>query len=568
MTEWWHINPALMLLAFIPLLLWLPLSLLRITLLFAPLYALAFIWLLPRGAQAALPLLEVSIQWLDAGPCSRLFGSAFCLALLGSSLMAWQRPSRMELAASYLYAGAGVGLVFSGDLPSLLLWWELLAIGAVMLLWSAGTEAARTASMRYAMVHLFGGMLMMGGVGLYTALHESAPIASFAITEAAQLLLPENLTQLLILLALLVNLAVPPLSFWLTGSYPEASPAGSVLLSAVTTKAALFAAIMLFPGLDLFIPLGLFMAAYGLVLALREDDARRVVAYSIIAQLGFLLVSTGLGTPMALLAAAAGALVHVLYTCLLMMALGHVLALTGKRRLSELGGLYRSMPITTSLACMAALTAAALPLTAGFVAKPMAMKAVAESGSLWLWLAMLAIGVGTALVMLRLVWFAFFGKGESLELKEREWPKLAAMSLFAFLCLLAGCWPGLLYRMLPLPPYGFSPYDAAHVLHQFELVGFTALTFFLLLPWQPVAPATPRNWGCRLLRSGQRVGKKLESLPAGLISNIKAIASTSHARLPQPCSRVQRLLERDITTGSLLCLLLMLLATCMMAYSL
>ncbi|MBI1274814.1 Na+/H+ antiporter subunit D [bacterium] len=561
MTEWWHLSPAFLLLAFIPLILFLPAALLRITLAAAPLYAIAFIWLLPRGLHVEL----ANLQWLMVGPCSRLFGTAFCIALWGSGMLAWQRLPRTELAAGYFYAASALGIVFSGDLPSLLIWWEMLAIGAVIILWSSGTKAARAAAMRYAFLHLIGGMAMIGGISLYMVMHETYAIAPFAINDWHQLLTHEHLPEALILIGILVNLGAPPFSSWVADSYPEASPSGTALLSAITTKSAVFVAIMLFGGLDILIPIGLFMVFYGIVMAMLENDARRILSYSIVNQVGFMVAAIGIGTPLALLGAAAHAFCHIIYKGLLMMSAGVVLEATGKRRCSELGGLYHSMPFTTLCASIGALAISAMPLTSGFVSKGLAIQAAADQQLFWVWMALIAASAGVFLhAGIKYPWFVFFQKDSGLRPAEAPWPSRIGMGVFALLCILPGIWPEGLYRMLPLPPYGYEAYTASHVLPQLELLCFSALAFFLLLPWLGRTLTLTLDWDWFIRRPGRMLWQRLEHLVTTAYRDLSGIFHAGYGN-GWNC-RGCRLFSQTITSGSLLCLLLVMLSLCMLVY--
>ena len=117
-------------------------------------------------------------------------------------------------------------------------------------------------------------------------------------------------------------------------------------MTAFTTKSAVYVLIRAFPGTELLVWLGAVMAIYGVVYAVLENDARRLLAYHIISQVGYMVCGVGLGTTLALNGASAHAFAHILYKALLFMGAGAVMYTTGKRKLTELGGMYKSMPIT------------------------------------------------------------------------------------------------------------------------------------------------------------------------------------------------------------------------------
>jgi multicomponent Na+:H+ antiporter subunit D len=289
-------------------------------------------------------------------------------------------------------------------------------------------------------------------------------------------------SDVLILVAFLVNAAAWPLSAWLPDAYPEASWSGTVFLSAFTTKVAAYALMRGFPGTEVLIVVGLVMVVYGLVYALREDDLRRVLAYGIVNQVGFLVAAVGIGSELAINGAAAHAVNHILYKALLLMAAGSVLFATGRRRLSELGGLHRSMPQTAILAVVGLLAMAAFPLTSGFVTKSMIPSAAAEAHLFVPWLVLHAASGGALLIALRFVWFTFFGKDSGLRPSDPPIDMRLAMAVLAIDCIVIGVAPALLYELLPFR-VTYEPYTGWHVVGQLQLLLFAGLAFFVLLDW-------------------------------------------------------------------------------------
>jgi multicomponent Na+:H+ antiporter subunit D len=156
----------------------------------------------------------------------------------------------------------------------------------------------------------------------------------------------DTIPRWLILAGFLINAGAPPLSAWLPDAYPESSWSGMVFLSAFTTKAAVYVLMRGFPGAEFLIYVGLFMVFYGIIYAILENDMRRILAYSIVNQVGFMVVGIGIGTEMALNGAASHAFTHIIYKALLLMSAGSVLYMTGKRKCTDLGGLFRTMPLT------------------------------------------------------------------------------------------------------------------------------------------------------------------------------------------------------------------------------
>jgi multicomponent Na+:H+ antiporter subunit D len=437
-----------------------------------PLIALWLLWQLPMGAAWQVQWLGYELEPIAVDRLSRLFATIFTLMAFGGGLFALGQSSRVELPAAFVYAGSAVGVALAGDLVTVFVFWELMAVGSTLVIWSAGTRASFAASMRYLMIHLLGGVILFAGIAGHMATTGSADFGPMR---------PDSVSHWLILIGFLVNAGAPPLSAWLPDAYPEASWSGTVFLSAFTTKTAVYVLIRGFPGTELLIWVGLFMAFYGIVYALLENDMRRILAYSIVNQVGFMIVGIGIGTEMALNGAAAHAFTHIIYKALLLMSAGAVLQATGRRKCSELGGLFHTMPLTAVCGSIGALSISSFPLTSGFISKPMITTAAADGHLYTVWLLLGAASAGVFLhAGIKFPWFVFFQKDSGLRPPEAPASMRWAMLLFAFLCLAMGVWPEPLYQMLPYPVH-FQSYTAAHVVTQLQLLLFSGLAFFLML---------------------------------------------------------------------------------------
>jgi multicomponent Na+:H+ antiporter subunit D len=442
--------------------------------LLAPLAALFLAWNVPDGAQWSGHFLGYEIVPLQADKLSRLFALIFTIMAAGGGLYALYQPSRLELPAAFLYAGSAVGVVLAGDLLTVFIFWEAMAIGSTLVVWSAGTSGAYKASMRYLMIHLLGGMLLLIGI---------AGVAAETQSLRFEAMRTDRWSQWLILGAFLINAGAPPFSAWLPDAYPESSWSGMVFLSAFTTKTAVYALLRGFPGAEVLVFVGLFMVFYGIIYALLENDMRRILAYSIVNQVGFMLVGIGIGTEMALNGAAAHAFTHILYKALLLMSAGAVLHATGKRKCTDLGGLFRTMPVTTVCGIVGALAISSFPLTSGFVSKSMVSQASANAHLLTVWLLLAAASAGVFLhAGIKFPWFVFFQKDSGLRPPEAPLNMRLAMLLFAGLCIGLGIWYEPLYALLPYP-VEYLPYTGAHVVSQLQLLLFSGLAFFVMLPW-------------------------------------------------------------------------------------
>jgi multicomponent Na+:H+ antiporter subunit D len=466
-------HPALLLIAAAIVLPWVRGPLRAAVVVLLPLAALALVWGLPDGPVARFAFLDYALTPLEGSRLGRLFATIFCMMAAGGGLFALSQPNRLEVPAAFLYAGSAVGVTLAGDLVTVFVFWELMAIGSTLVLWSAATPSSWRASQRYLLIHLFGGMLLMLGIAGHVAQTGDVTFTRMQTDSAA---------HWLILAGFLLNAGAPPLSAWLPDAYPEASWSGMVFLSAFTTKTAVYVLLRGFPGVELLVWIGLFMVFYGIVYALLENDMRRILAYSIVNQVGFMVAGIGLGTEMALNGASAHAFTHILYKALLLMSAGSVLLMTGRRKCSDLGGLFHSMPLTTICGTIGALAISSFPLTSGFVSKSMVTQAATDESRLAVWLLLTAASAGVFLhAGIKFPWFVFFQKDSGLRPPDPPASMRWAMVTFAFLCIALGVWTDPLYAILPYPVQ-YVPYTAPHVLTQLQLLLFSGLAFFLMLP--------------------------------------------------------------------------------------
>src|SRR5512134_2827881 len=440
----------------------------------APLAVLALAWRLEEGVHWRAGFLDMEVAPFAVDALSRLFAVIFSLMAFAGALFALNQARRLELSAAFLYAGAAIGVTLAGDLVTVFVYWEVMAVGSTLVLWSAATPAAYHASMRYMMVHLFGGMLLFAGVAAQVAETGTTAFNPMALDGPA---------QALILAAFLINAGAWPLSAWLPDAYPEASWSGMVFLSAFTTKTAVYVLLRGFPGTELLIYAGLVMVFYGIVYALLENDMRRILAYSIVNQVGFMVTGIGIGTEMALNGAAAHAFTHILYKALLLMSAGAVLFVTGRRKCTDLGGLFRTMPLTATCGIVGALAISSFPLTSGFVSKSMITQAAGDEHLFTVWMLLAAASAGVFLhAGIKFPWFVFFQKDSGLRPPEPPWNMRLAMALLSALCIGLGIFYEPLYQLLPYPA-DYQPYTGWHVVAQLQLLLFSGLAFFVMLGW-------------------------------------------------------------------------------------
>ena len=323
-------------------------------------------------------------------------------------------------------------------------------------------------------MHLLGGIILKVGIEGVMVIHTG----SIDIRP----MLATSFDTWMILIGILINAAAPPVSAWLADAYPASSPTGSVFLSAFTTKTAVLALILLFPGETVLIWVGIYMVMYGIIYALLENDARRILAYSIVNQVGFMVCAIGIGTQMALNGAAAHAFAHIIYKGLLFMSAGVVVYRTGKNKCTDLGGLFRTMPLTTICGIIGALSISSFPFTSGFTTKTLISQAAANEGLVAVYFFLAAASAGVFLhAGIKFPWFVFFQKDSGLRPKDAPWNMAAAMVIFSALCILMGVFPEQFYQFLPYET-NYQAYTPGKVVFYLQLLLFSGLAFFLLLP--------------------------------------------------------------------------------------
>ncbi|MGI1669049.1 MAG: Na(+)/H(+) antiporter subunit D [Neptuniibacter sp.] len=438
--------------------------------LLAPVAGLLNLLVMPSEYSTTYVIMGLELHPTRIDRLSILFGYLFHIAAFIGALYALHVKDKVQDVAALAYAASAVGAVFSGDLLTLFIYWELLAVTSVLLIFARRTDESRTAASRYLVIQITSGVLLLGGAIIYASAGNSLEFNHIGLDAPGGWLL---------FIAFGIKSAFPMLHNWLTDAYPEATVTGTVFLTAFTTKVAIYALARGFAGTELLIYIGGMMACFPIFYAVIENDLRRVLAYSLINQLGFMVVGIGIGTELAINGAVAHAFNDVLFKGLLMMSMGAVLHVTGEMRGSELGGLYKKMPKTAVLCMIGAASISAFPLFSGFVSKSMIVSAVLLEGYSPVWLALLFASAGVFHhAGIKIPFFAFFYKPCKHVETAHEPPgnMLLAMTIAALFCVGIGCFPQQLYSLLPYQ-IEYSAYDVSHVLAQLQLLAFSALAF-------------------------------------------------------------------------------------------
>ena len=437
------------------------------------------------GSLATFQFMDWQLVFGRVDKLSSIFASIMALMALIGTLYGMHVEKTSEHIAAWFYVAGSLGTIYAGDYLTVFLFWEMMAFSSVFLIWFRKGPQSIKAGYRYLIIHTFGGVVLLFGIMLR---YQAVGDIEFSLLDVKN---PELYTWL-IMAGFALNAAVVPLHSWLPDAYSEASFNGAVFMCAITSKTAVYTLVRSCAGMDILVLLGVIMALYGVIYAIMENDIRRLLAWSIVSQVGFMVAGVGIGTELAINGAVAHAVVNVLFKSLLFMGAGSVLYMTGKTKFTELGGLYKKMPATFFFTLIGCLSISAAPFLAAYVSKGMIIGAGFETHLNWAsWLLMLA-ATGTFIYNgVKLPYFLFFGKNNCSEetwekAADPTWNMIAAMVFGSALCIYVGSAPGVLYSMLPYAVH-YDPFTAYHLAETLQLLGFAALIFFLLVKYmEPV----------------------------------------------------------------------------------
>ncbi|OEF97866.1 proton-conducting transporter transmembrane domain-containing protein [Desulfuribacillus alkaliarsenatis] len=476
------IHPSVLLLLFGALLLFVPARFIASVKLAAALFIFAVVFYLPQDISRTVTFinqLELQVLYVD---WSRWVFAVILMAMFFiAQLYGFNQRKRGEVIASFFYGAGAIGCVFAGDWITLLFFWELMAVSSTFLVWYGGSKRSTGAGIRYLIYHFFGGNLLLFGVLLKVY---QGNLGIEVLTGSI------DLAFWLIFLGFAVNAAIPPLHTWLTDAYPETSISGILFMNIFTTKVAVFMIMQVFPGQGFLIYLGVFMAIYGVLYAILENKIRKLLSYHIVSQVGLMIAAIGIGTELAINGAFALAIGNILFKSLLFMSCGVIIYSTNRWKLTDLGGLYRKMPVNTLMFMIGALAISGLPFLNGYVSKALVGAAASEYHR-FVAIAIYVASVGTALsIPLKLGYYGFVYKSDA----DYQWKykherelvanvpyKYITMIALALACIVFGVLPQSLFQLMPYV-VDYTPYTMTKVIEElFFLIGIAAV-FVLLLP--------------------------------------------------------------------------------------
>lgn len=485
---------------------------------------------IPEGTHWVVNFLGYELVFGKVDKLSLFFGYIYHLISVLAFLYALHVKDDFQHIAALFYSAAALGVVFAGDLFSLFIFWEIMAISATCLIWASRTKNSYGAGLRYLLVHLFGGLCLFAGIIITLAETGSIEFGYIGL---------KGLGSFLIFIGFGINCAWPGLHAWLTDAYPETTETGGVFMWTFTTKTAIYVLARGFPGTEALIWIGAIMTCFPIFFAVIENNLRRVLSYSLINQLGYMVCGIGIGTQLSLNGTISHVFCHILYKALLVMSMGAVIYRTGKINCTDLGGLYKSMPLTTVFCIIGAASISAFPLFSGFVSKSMVVEAAAFGGLPIIWFLLMFASVGVLEhAGIKVPFYAFFSHDSGIRTKEAPTHMLLSMGITAFLCVFIGVFPGFLYSLLPYP-VDFNPYTASHVVTSMQLLLYGAFAYILLV-LSGVFPGERRAtildfdwfyrkfakgflWFCNKPLTGVRLG--IQNFSAGAIKSLVKFTS-------------------------------------------
>ena len=418
---------------------------------------------------------DFSVELLKVDNLSMAFLFAFCIISIILSIYSYRLTDKGEAAIATMYAGSAMSVVLAGDCISFIVFWEASAIASTFLIYARHTRESSRAAFRYMLIHALGGNTLLVGL-LLNVYHNGMAIRNLAQG-------PHDASFWLILIGLGINAAIPPMNSWLTDAYSVASMSGTAYLGSFTTKAAIYALIRFMAGTEMLIWVGCFMAIYAACMAIMENDIGRLLCYHIVSQLGMMVASLGTGSTMGIDGASAHAVANIMFKGVLLMCTGSIVYCTGKRKITELGGLWRKMPVTSTCFLIASLAIAGMPFSSGFASKGLIMESLAQGGYRIPALFITAAGVGTLLsITLKINWFVFFGPSD-LDVKQ-----VRTRSISMDLAMITGTAVSVIFGLIPRTLYRFTqyqtsydPFTMAHVMEYVAIFVGGSVPFFLYL---------------------------------------------------------------------------------------
>ena len=413
---------------------------------------------------------------IHVDPLGLMMVRLFHIASFIGALFVSPIKDRLQHGALLAYLAGGIGVVLAGDWLSFFVFFEMIALSGAALVLARRDEVATQAGIRYFVFQVAAGVTVLAGILLHANQTGDWSVGPVALTGSAGWLL---------LLGFGIKTGFPLIHIWLVDAYPKASIAGLAVLVAVTTKVGVFALMRTFPGEGALIPVGVVMALWPIAYVLTENNLRRVLAYSMMVQLGLMVVAVGVGTPTALDGVALHIVMDVFFKMTLFMAMALVFVHLNTTNADRLGGLAKHWPVIGVCVVVAVLANIALPLTGAFISKKLMLSAIetSELPHILYWVLVSLSVVGLLYGWVRIAWRVFLS-GDQSGIGSTHIPNVPGVQQLALmipvaLLLITGIWPGLLDG---LRPFGSATevFTSKKILAQLVMLGSAGLVYWVL----------------------------------------------------------------------------------------
>lgn len=285
--------------------------------------------------------------------------------IFGIVFVLFQEPiNYKELGVIFIYYASAMGVVFAKDLITLFIFWELLALSGAITVAFGNTKDSRATAIKYFTIHILSGVILLIGIIAYAIVYKTVDITNYKLTL-------ENPFNYFILLGVLINLGLPPFSSWIVEGYSKCSNTAVLFLSIYTTKTALYVLFNLFYHVAELVYFGVIISSYAIFYSFIETNVRRLLAYSIMQQLGIIIITIAVSDYVANSFAVSYIAVNIFYKLAIFMVL-LIIFKNMDYKSNQLDKLKNSINVNSILGIIliiSALQALGLPLTGGFVAK-------------------------------------------------------------------------------------------------------------------------------------------------------------------------------------------------------
>lgn len=415
-------------------------------------------------------LLGYQLEFLLAiNPLSWLFAVMTAAISLLIALFSIQSQSDFKFSAAFnlnflLIIGSIIGIVFARDFLTLFIFWELMTWTSFYLISAGKKKMAGKAAYRY---------LILSAGAAYAFLMASIYIfqqtGSFAFDSAAEFLLANSPAQSILLLAavslpFIVKAGIFPLHIWVKDAHGNAPKEFSPFLSGMMLKVGIYGLLVVFYQLSffqiientvayrglpllsyLFALLGAVTIITGTILAIRQEDMKKLIAYSSISQMGYIIIGIAIATPLGFSGSMLHLMNHLVFKSTIFLALAAVIYRTGTTKMYEMGGLIFKMPLTFAAYLTAIIALAGIPPTNGFISKWVIYQALIEEGFLFLALAAFFGSIASFMYVFKPLSTVFLGQLKPQHQDIKEVPLLMKIPMLVLIgiIVLFGVFPGI-----------------------------------------------------------------------------------------------------------------------------